>query len=225
MTNFSALTAMIFVSFISLSQAHVRVDNPKGGDHLAPLSEINIEWTETQDHGENNWDLYFSLDGGIVWQEIATDIEESLSAYSWRVPVAETALARIKIIQDNSEGSDYEDISNNFTISSSPPDDTIKVITGLKELSPLSNPDMHLTNYPNPFYSQTTIQFSIAKKSHVQLLVYNVLGKKVFSGADGVYDKGTYKIIMKKQDLPNGIYLSVLLANDQKISNKMILGL
>lgn len=224
MNYLTALLILIFTSYHSLSIAHVRIDSPKGGESLIPFSEISIEWTETQDHGENNWDLYYSLDGGIVWMEINLDVEESLLVYAWQVPNAETSSAKIKIIQDNSSGPDYEDISDNFTISSNPSEinGDPELITALDDKSDYSIDSIELFNYPNPFNSSTTIQFSIAKKSHVDLTVYNVLGKIVFRGVDDILDEGTYKIPMKNLDLHKGIYFSSLTTNDQKITNKMI---
>lgn len=224
MTYLSAHAVLILVLFVSISHAHVRIDSPKEGDILTPLSEINIEWTETQDHGVNDWDLYYSLDGGTVWKEIILDVEESVRVYTWKVPITETSLARIKIIQDNSS-TDYEDITGEFTISNTLPDDddNNELITALDDISDHTKNEIQLFNYPNPFHSQTTFQFSIAKKSHVELNVYNMLGKIVFTGADDVYDIGTHEIIMKNQGLPNGIYLSVLTLHGQKITRKMIL--
>lgn len=224
MTSTSTLTLVILLFFISASHAHVRIDSPKAGDVLAPLSEISIKWTETQSHGEKNWDLFYSLDGGEVWNEIVLDLEETVFEYTWKIPAVETTMAKIKVIQDNSEGTDYEDISGNFTVSVNPPnEEEPEVITAFEDINKSSDTAMQLSNYPNPFNSQTTIQFSIAQKGHVELNVYNVLGKIVFVGTDGVYDKGTHKIIMKNQDLPNGVYLSILISNDQKITGKMIM--
>lgn len=224
MTSTSTLTLVILLFFVSASHAHVRIDSPKGGDVLAPLSEVNIKWTETQDHGENNWDLYYSLDGGEVWHEIAVDLGQTALEYAWRIPAVETTMAKIKVIQDNSEGTDYEDISENFTISVNLPNkEEPEIITALEYINKNSDTEVQLSNYPNPFNSQTTIKFIIFQKGHVELNVFNLLGKKVFAGAHGVYDKGTHEIVMKKQDLPNGIYLSLLISNDQKITSKMIM--
>ncbi len=224
MTRFSILTLLILLFVISASQSHVHIDRPKGGDVLAPFSEINIKWTETQDHGENNWDLFYSLDGGEVWNEIVLDLEETVLEYAWKIPAVESAMAKIRVIQDNSEGTDYEYISENFSISVNPPDvEEPEVITALEDFENNSGTDLQLSNYPNPFNSQTTIKFSIAQKGRVELYVYNVLGRKVFVGTDRVYDKGPHEILMKNQDLPNGIYLAILLANNQKLTSKMIM--
>ena len=224
MTYHTLLTIIILVFAVSISKAHVDLDSPKGGETFIPGSEITIKWTETQDHGENDWDLFYSVDGGSVWHEIAIDIEEASRDYTWDVPFAETAIAKVKIVQDNKSGTDYDGISENFTISSSPGDiEEPDIITALDDIIVRSNKDLALSNYPNPFTTHTTIQFSISQKSHVQLNVYNTLGKMVFAGADRTLDKGTYEILWNNHGFPSGIYLCKLKADDQKIINKMLL--
>ncbi len=36
-----------------------------------------------------------------------------------------------------------------------------------------------MTSYPNPTFSRTTVEFSIAHPKHVTLAVYDVLGRRV----------------------------------------------
>lgn len=224
MTHNTFFTILITVFTIQFSHAHVTLDSPKGGETFAPLSKITIKWTETQDHGENDWDIYYSLDGGEVWKEIAIDIEDASYEYTWEVPIAETSNAKIKIVQDNSSGTAFEDISEKFTISNTPGGDSEPdIVTALDDFTIHSNKDLQLSNYPNPFNTHTTIQFSISQKSHIILNVYNTLGKLVYTGVDETYDKGTYKILWKSHGFPGGIYLCKLTADDQKIINRMML--
>ena len=224
MTYNTSLTVLILLFAISFSRAHVNLESPKGGETFAPQTEITIKWTETQNHGDNDWDLYYTLDGGEVWQEIALDLEMASREYTWRVPIAKTSNAKIRIVQDNRSGTDYDYISNKFTISNSPGEiEEPDIITALEDFIIHPNKDLQLSNYPNPFNTHTTIQFSISRKSHVQLNVYNALGKMVFAGVNETFDKGTYEILWKNHGFPGGIYLCKLMADDQKIINKMVL--
>lgn len=224
MAYHTSLTVFILLFAVSISQAHVDLNSPKGGETFAPLSEITIKWTETQSHGENNWDLFYSEDGGTVWQEIAIDLEEALREYTWNAPLTETFKAMIKIVQDNKSGTDYDGISQVFTISNTPGEiEEPDIVTTLEDVSVQSNKDLQLSNYPNPFTTHTTIKFSISQKSHVQLNVYNTLGKMVFTAVNETFDKGTYEFLWKSHGFPGGIYLCKLMAHDQKIINKMVL--
>jgi hypothetical protein len=224
MTFKASISVLLFGFVFTHSIAHVQLDNPKGGETFAPGMDITIKWTESQDHGENNWDLYYTLDDGTVWQEIAIDLVEATLEYFWTIPDAETSLARIKIVQDNSSGTDYEYISENFTISINPPEvEEPEVITALEDITNYSDYDLQLSNYPNPFKGQTTIQFSISRKSHVQLNVYDILGERVFQSVNQVLPEGAHEVLWGNDGLKSGIYLCRLMADNKKISKKMIL--
>ncbi len=49
-------------------------------------------------------------------------------------------------------------------------------------------------NYPNPFNSTTTIQFSLANPSHVDLDIYNIKGQKVYSISKECVQAGEYSV-------------------------------
>jgi len=224
MTYNTSLLILVLLFAVSVSQAHVDLDFPKGGETFFPSSEIIIKWTESQSHGESNYDLFYSDDGGTVWQEIALDLAESSREYTWNTPGKETFKALIKVTQDNKSGTDYDGVSQVFTISNTPGDiEEPGIITALEDITVQSNKGLQLSNFPNPFISQTTIQFSISQKSHVQLNVYNTLGKMVFTAVNETFDEGTYEFLWKSHGFPGGIYLCKLIANDQKIVNKMVL--
>ncbi|MDA0986162.1 MAG: CotH kinase family protein [Bacteroidetes bacterium] len=62
-------------------------------------------------------------------------------------------------------------------------------------------------NYPNPFNSTTKINFSIPKKSFIQLKVYNLLGVEIATVVDELKEAGFYSVSFNGVDLPTGIYL------------------
>ncbi|MBE9509439.1 MAG: T9SS type A sorting domain-containing protein, partial [Bacteroidetes bacterium] len=49
-------------------------------------------------------------------------------------------------------------------------------------------------NYPNPFNPATTIAYSLASNSKVELTIYNLLGQKVRALVSGVQPMGVYKM-------------------------------
>ncbi len=49
-------------------------------------------------------------------------------------------------------------------------------------------------NFPNPFNPSTNINYTVPKKSHVQLEVYNVLGQRVKTLVSGVRDAGVWQV-------------------------------
>ncbi len=61
--------------------------------------------------------------------------------------------------------------------------------------------------YPNPFNPQTTLVFSLADASQVELAVYDVLGREISTLVDGRLDRGNYETVFDGSRLASGLYL------------------
>ncbi len=96
--------------------------------------------------------------------------------------------------------------------------DTLGYVQGAEEksVSDLYQSKM-LWIYPEPFYSITTINFSLPYSSVVSLIIYDALGRKVQTLIDGEILKGNNSISYNAQHLAGGIYFCVL-----KIDNKFL---
>jgi hypothetical protein len=67
-------------------------------------------------------------------------------------------------------------------------------------------------NYPNPFKNNTTINYALAKKSRVEISVYNIKGQLVRRYKQGEQEAGFYNVVWDGKDnkgnqVGNGIYL------------------
>jgi len=62
-------------------------------------------------------------------------------------------------------------------------------------------------NYPNPFNPSTTISYSIPNQSHVELSVYDVLGREVAELVSKEQIAGSYKVQFNASSLSSGIYI------------------
>ena len=80
-----------------------------------------------------------------------------------------------------------------------------------------------LRNYPNPFNPVTTIEYSIPTSTHVELIVYNYVGEKIFELENGFQQSGQYKVNFKSDNLASGIYFVYLNTKDYKESIKIVL--
>ncbi len=76
-------------------------------------------------------------------------------------------------------------------------------------------------NYPNPFNNQTIIQYSIPEQQHVQLAIYDVLGRKVTTLVDEIQTQGIYSQAFNATDLASGIYFYQLQTEQDVVSEKM----
>jgi subtilisin family serine protease len=77
--------------------------------------------------------------------------------------------------------------------------------------------------YPNPFNPATTIEYDIAKYSHVKLNIYDSRGRIVGVLVDKNENAGSYKVIFNASGLSSGIYFYKLTANDYSSTKKLML--
>ncbi len=80
-----------------------------------------------------------------------------------------------------------------------------------------------LQNYPNPFNQGTVISFVLPVQSHVVIEVYDILGKKVTTIVDEVFEKGTSRINWNAYGLTSGTYIYRLRAGEKIASQKILL--
>ena len=62
-------------------------------------------------------------------------------------------------------------------------------------------------NYPNPFASETTLEFSAQKPGHVRLDVFDVLGRRIETVVDRHYSRGAHQVRWNSESLTRGVYL------------------
>lgn len=83
-------------------------------------------------------------------------------------------------------------------------------------------------NYPNPFNPTTNIEYSLAKSTHVNLSIYNMLGQHIATLVDENQGSGKYTAVwdgcdQNRMQVSSGMYLYVLRTNDYSASKKMAL--
>jgi len=78
-------------------------------------------------------------------------------------------------------------------------------------------------NHPNPFNPTTTISFSIPERSHVELVVYDVLGRKVAILASRNFTSGDHSVRFNASALASGIYFYHLKTEHHSLVQQMTL--
>jgi len=83
-------------------------------------------------------------------------------------------------------------------------------------------------NFPNPFNSQTTIQFSLAYDTPVTIAIYNMAGQEVVRVADEVLSAGNYTVQWDGKtsnglSVASGTYLFRITAGEYVKASKMLL--
>ena len=87
----------------------------------------------------------------------------------------------------------------------------------------LTNHDFHLSNYPNPFQSKTTISFQLTteRMKNTEIDIYNLKGQKVKNLQ--INKSSNQQIIWNADEFPSGIYFLKLKSGNDSITKKMIL--
>lgn len=78
-------------------------------------------------------------------------------------------------------------------------------------------------NHPNPFNPVTTIKFSLPEPGRVELVVFDLQGRRVATLADGELGAGDHAITWDASDQASGVYFYRLTAGDVQETHRMVL--
>ncbi|MFQ5651427.1 MAG: DNRLRE domain-containing protein [bacterium] len=83
-------------------------------------------------------------------------------------------------------------------------------------------------NYPNPFNAGTTIEYALPQRTHVKIIIYNLLGQQVRILVDGVQAAGFKKVQWNGRnkaghDVGTGVYFVRLVVGERKLIRKITL--
>jgi len=91
-------------------------------------------------------------------------------------------------------------------------------------------PDQYMVyqNYPNPFNPVTTLRYDLAEQTHVNITVYDMLGRKVRTFLNQQQDPGYKSLIWDATNdygkpVSAGIYLYRIQAGEYISTKKMVL--
>jgi hypothetical protein len=78
-------------------------------------------------------------------------------------------------------------------------------------------------NYPNPFNPNSNIKYQIAKRSFVELKIYDVLGKEIATLVKEKQNSGVYEVEFNGEKLPSGTYFYKFTSGSYSETKRMIL--
>jgi len=97
------------------------------------------------------------------------------------------------------------------------------LITGIDEVVPKPENFTIISAYPNPFNAKTTIYYSLARQSYIQLDVYNLLGQHIGALFEGVKQSGEHYAVWDAKGFTSGIYFIRLVTEVESLSAKLLL--
>jgi hypothetical protein len=209
------LFILICLCSSSFTRAHVGISYPTGNEEFQKGEVITIKWYIAIEHGDCNWDLYFFPDNGNTWSDVSLDIAKSQLGYDWIIPDIATGVGKIRVVQDNLNGSDYSAESRAFTVT--------RVVSDVEAEDEQIKDFVIYPAYPNPFNSSTTISFNLPVKDFVALNIFNVSGQKVATLVNREMAAGLHRITWDADEVNSGVYFYVIQTTQAVQTRKLIL--
>ncbi len=130
------------------------------------------------------------LDGGLAGSLEAADANSLVEIRAVTTETGEVVVSKVTIHQD----------SQSTTVETDPSDGSLPSSFELRQ------------NYPNPFNPSTTIELQVFEAGPVELTIYDILGRRITTLAEGVLSTGTYSFIWNGTDaagspVASGLYL------------------
>ena len=102
------------------------------------------------------------------------------------------------------------------------------IMTPIDSLFSISEKFELYQNYPNPFNSTTTIEYDLKQNTHVELIIYDILGRKIIKLADYIESPGKKRITWNGKDdngnpASTGVYIYNLILDESSFTKKMLL--
>ncbi len=144
--------------------------------------------------------VYMSTDHGLTWQPQNTGLSDS--------NVTTLLLGRVGYVYAGTDSGLFK---------------SDRIVTAIRENTPVASAFRLEQNFPNPFNPTTNIEFRIADAGFVSIKVYDVLGREVRTLVAKVERPGTYLVPFNAEGLPSGVYFYALVAGGRVETKKMVL--
>ncbi len=144
---------------------------------------------------------------GVTPNLIESGPAEANGSYAWSVPAAEIPGVFVQV----SFASGATGQSAPFNIAT-PAD----VSEGSKSIA-------NIELWPNPFQTQTAIQYELASSENVTLSIHDVVGREVESIPQGMQSAGVHTISFDGSHEPDGVYLYELTAGDAHYRGELVI--
>jgi hypothetical protein len=104
------------------------------------------------------------------------------------------------------DGSSYWNVSSNIQRGGNQAVYRVDLETGIQEIIPLPDRQVHLKPFPNPFNASTNISYALEQRARVRLDIYNVLGQYIGTLYDGIQEAGNHNLNWNADGLASGVY-------------------
>jgi len=186
------------------------------GANYAAGSTATVDWLAAKGDAGTKYDGYISMDDGNTWTALFKGLTGQ-NSYSWVLDAKATGKAQV-LVEGRTPFGVYHAMTRRFEITG--PTATVNSTTRAKKPS--------ISAAPNPFNPTTTISFSVPASGHVELLIFDLAGRRVKTLVSGSVDAGSHTASWHGRDdkgrqVASGVYLYQLRAGDFVETKRMVL--
>ncbi len=171
-------------------------------------------------------DKFSHLSSGVIGDSVDKwgDYYSIISTRSHRPAEGDSIKIAVAVVV----GRDLDDLSQGFVSAFDYYNIATDVEDDFTDNEPLPRDFSLNQNYPNPFNMSTSISFNLSSPGYVRLEVFNILGQKVSTAADGQFSAGLTTIVWDGKssdgaDLASGTYFYRLTVDGKQIDSKKLM--
>lgn len=200
----------------------VTVVYPNGGEIFDAGDTIRVEWIATDNRRVDSVSVYYSMNAGASYG-LLTHGYPADSSFAWILPssLSDSCLVRVVAydpgLLTGSDESDSLFAIREMTDVNDPGDGpgAPRYVTSLEQ------------NYPNPFNGTTTVSYTLAERTAVDLRIYDPAGRAVRTLARGVREAGRHTAVWDGRDgagrgVASGVYFCRIRAGKVLQTRKIV---
>jgi len=180
----------------------ITVLSPNGGEMWTQNQQVIITWASNAIPGLVKVSLHKN---GAYYKNIAVTTEND-GEYIWNVPAYVSAGDEYTVRVRSVDDINIVDFS----------DATFSVQLEGQALTAIDN-------YPNPFNPETVIRYQLPNATHVELVVFNMIGQQITQLVNQAQNAGYHAIHFDARHLASGQYIYQIRANNQTTTGRMLL--
>jgi hypothetical protein len=135
--------------------------------------------------------------------------------FLWTAPTSGTGT--VKLYLNGMQGSSMSGVNSSITLTAT------EQTTGVDEQVQIPNRFYILSNYPNPFNTNTRINFTTPTVENVRIEIYDINGRKIANIFDSYIDAGDHSIIWDAAANPSGIYFCRMITSTNTLTRRIVL--
>lgn len=82
---------------------------------------------------------------------------------------------------------------------------------------------LQISNYPNPFSQNTTVNYTLLNESFIRISMVNSLGKEIKVLTEGIKQSGNHQFQLQADNLPEGMYFLCAQTSKGTITHKVLI--